>query len=51
MIWKRFRDAKHNSQKLERKGEINLPKECLKGFVIRRAIVIIGRLTACFFYS
>jgi hypothetical protein len=43
MIWKRFGDAKHNSQKLERKGEINLPKECLKGFVIRRAIVIIGQ--------
>jgi len=25
---------------LERKGEINLPKECIKGFVIRRATVI-----------
>jgi len=23
----------------EKQGEINLPKECLKGFVIRRAIV------------
>ena len=51
IIWKRFGDAKHNSQKLERKGEINLPKECLKGFVIRRAMFSIknGRLTACFF--
>ena len=29
-----------HSQELERKGEIILPKECLKGFVIRRAIVI-----------
>jgi len=32
-IWKKFRDAKHNSQELEKQGEINLPKECLKGFV------------------
>ena len=32
-IWKRFGDAKLNSQELEKQGEINLPKECLKGFV------------------
>jgi hypothetical protein len=32
-------DTKLNSQELEKQGEINLPKECLKGFVIRRAIV------------
>jgi len=38
-IWKRFGDTKLNSQELEKQGEINLPKECLKGFVIRRAIV------------
>ena len=43
MIWKRFGDAKQNSRELEKQEEINLPKECLKGFVIRRAIVIIGQ--------
>jgi len=40
-----------HSQELEKEKEIEvLPKECLKRFVIRRAIVTIGRLTACFFY-
>ena len=39
MIWKRFGDAKQNSQELEKQGEINLPKECIKGFIIRRATV------------
>jgi len=39
MIWKRFGDAKRNSQELEKQGEIDLPKECLKRFVIRRAIL------------
>jgi hypothetical protein len=32
-IWKKFRDAKHNSQELEKQGEVILPKECIKGFV------------------
>jgi hypothetical protein len=49
MIWKRFGDAKHNNQELER--EADLLKECIKGFVIRRATFNTGRLTACFFYS
>jgi len=40
---------KHSSQELKKEGEVILPRECIKGFVIRRAIVIIGRLTACFF--
>ena len=43
MIWKRFGDTKQNSQESEKQGEINLPKECIKGFVIRRAMVIIGQ--------
>jgi len=33
MIWKRFGDAKQNIQELGRKGEADLPKECIKGFV------------------
>ena len=33
---------KHSSQELKKEGEAKLPKECIKGFVIRRAIVIIG---------
>ena len=32
-IWKRFGDAKRNSQKLEKEREADLPKECLKRFV------------------
>jgi len=33
MIWRRFGDAKQNSRELEKEGEANLPKECIKGFV------------------
>ena len=50
-IGRGFGDAKQNSRELEREREANLPKECIKGFIVRRAIVSIGRLTACFFYS
>ena len=32
-IWKRFGNTKQNNRELERKGEINLPKECIKGFI------------------
>jgi len=35
MIWKRFGDAKQNSQELEKQGEAKLPKECIKGFAVR----------------
>jgi hypothetical protein len=33
------KELKHSSQELEKQGEAKLPKECIKGFVIRRAIV------------
>ena len=49
-IGRGFGDAKQNSRELEREREANLPKECIKGFIVRRATMIIwGRLTACFF--